>query len=109
MKKQKKPFITRVRMFIAAGSFVGLVGGWALLAQADTAASTANSTTAIVEMAPAQSTDLVTTASAASNTSVATATTTQVASTSTPTATAAATATKVTTTTRLPVLRTKSS
>jgi hypothetical protein len=105
MKKQKKPFITRVRMFIAAGSIAGLAGGWALLAQADASQATANATAAIVEMAPAQSTGFGLTTPAASNTVVATAITTTTASTSTP----AATATKVTTTTTRPVLRTRSS
>ena len=105
MKKQKKPFITRVRMFMAAGSFVGLVGGWALLAQSGASASAATSTAAMVETAPAQSADFVTIAPTAGNTSVDSAKATKAASASI----ATATATKVTTTTRLPVLRTKSS
>ena len=86
---QKKPFITSVRMFMAAGSFVGMVGGWALLAQSDAhAASTAGTTTTTVASAPAQPGGFVTAAPATRTT----------------------TATRVTTTTRTtPVLRTKSS
>ncbi len=103
MNKQKKPFITRMRMFIAAGSIVGMVGGWALLAQADTPVSTANTTAALIESAPTQSAQV----SLATGTSAANMPATAALAASTPTSTA--TATKVTTTTKLPVLRTRSS
>ncbi len=72
---KKKPFLTRMRMFIAAGSFVGLIGGWAMLAQAGEPISTptlsatsATTTTAQIEQVPTQSTGFGNTTGAASTT-----------------------------------------
>ena len=114
----KKPFINRLRVFMAVGSLVGFAGGWTLLAQSGAPASAADTTTAIVVSAQAQPSDFIevapsATAVPATDTPAATATTaasTSATATATATAVPTATATRVTqTTAKTTVLRTKSS
>ncbi len=71
---KKKPFLTRMRMFIAAGSFVGLIGGWAMLAQAGDPISTATASTALTEQAPTQLTSFGTATSTTTTTTARTTT-----------------------------------
>src|SRR5262245_5925986 len=89
-----KPFVTNLRLLMAAGSLLGFVGGWGLLAQAGNLADVAAPAVTVVAAPPVQSTGSVTVSQPA-----ATATTATVQATSTPSTTATATATKTPTTT----------
>ena len=101
-----KPFITNLRLLMAAGSFLGFVGGWGLLAQAGSLAETTAPAVTVVAEAPVQPTGSVTVSLATATAATTTPTTTTVQATSTPAATATATAkatatpTQTTTTTK---------
>jgi hypothetical protein len=86
-----KPFITNLRLLMAAGSFLGFVGGWGLLAQAGGLADATTPAVTVVAEAPVQSTGSVTIRQPAA--------TATVQATSTPAATATVTKTTTTTTT----------
>ena len=97
-----KPFITNLRLLMAAGSMLGFVGGWGLLAQAGNLSEANTSVAAVVVALTTAPTSgsLIVTQPAATSTTAAVQATSAPAATATATPTATKTTTTITTTTK---------